>query len=136
MADDCSQNTVRLVCPTYEEDRAQFASSVDLCVAESWWLLELDTGGGVAGLGISLPGADAVTVAAPPVYAPPGPVLFRPAPTDAAAALPAALDKAAEIGCAAIVVNQVAGDDALAGSLAGAGFRRHCDYYVGTIRHI
>ena len=92
--------------------------------------------GGVAGLDISLPGADAVTVAAPPIYAPPGPVLFLPAPTDAGAALPAAVDKATDIGCAAVVVNQVAGDDALAGSLAGAGFHRHCDYYSGTIRHI
>lgn len=137
LAVDCDGDQVRLVCPTYEHDRAAFAQAVGLTVEESWWLLELDgSGGGLAGERLPLPGAEAVTVAAPPVYAPPGPVLFLPTPSDADQALPAAKSEAAQRGCAAIVVNQTAVEDALADSLTGAGFRRHCDYYRGTIQRV
>ena len=128
---------VRLVCPTYEEDKAEFALAVGLSLAESWWLLELpNVSGGDAGLQVELAGAEAITVAAPPVYDPGGPVLFLPAVSDARAALPDAVAAAPRLGCPAIVVNHVAGDDALALALATAGFRRHCDYYIGAVDSI
>lgn len=127
----------RFVCPTYDEERAAFARSAGLTIAESWWLMELPgTSGGEAGVRVQLPGAEAITVAAPPVYDPHGPILFLPALSDSGTALPAAIVRAPQLGCPAIVVNQVAGDDALAESLSGAGFRRHCDYYTGAINSI
>ncbi len=134
LAGDCAGSQVRFVCPTYETQRAAFATEVGLAVQESWWLLELTGGGGEAGLTVSLPGAYAVTLAAPPVYAPPGPMLFLPNPVDASIAIPAALERAVELGCAGVVVNQAAYDHALAEQLAKAGFRRHCDYFSGEIR--
>ncbi len=136
-AADCHGSEVRFVCPAYEPVRADFARGAGLTCAESWWLAELtDSGGGRAGAQITVPGADAITVAAPPVYAPPGPVLFLPAPTDVTLALPAALTTARELGCAAVVVNVPHGDDDSAGSLMNAGFRRHCDYFTGTVHSI
>ncbi|MEO5710609.1 MAG: hypothetical protein ABIQ59_12390, partial [Nocardioidaceae bacterium] len=112
--------TVRFVCPTYEKDRAEFARTAGLAVAESWWLMELSgAGGGEAGVRVELAGAvEAVTVAAPPVYDPQGPVLFLPAVINAHIALPDAVATAPRLGCAAIVVNQVAGHDALAEALS------------------
>ena len=131
---DCGGAPVRFVCPTCERARADFAHSVGLAVSESWWLMELEgSGGGRAGDVVDLPGAAALTVAAPPVYAPPGPVLHLPAPEDAARALPAAIEEAPARGCAAIVVNQQAGDAGLQAHLEQAGLRRHCDYFTGTL---
>lgn len=131
---DAHGRDVRLVCPTYERERAEFAVAVGLAVAESWWLLEVpDSGGGAAGAQVTMPGADALTVGAPPVYAPPGPVLFLRAVKNADRALPAAVSKVGDLGCAAVVVNQTVEDDDLATSLAAAGFRRHCDYYTGVV---
>jgi hypothetical protein len=131
---DCRGAAVRFVCPTHERDRCEFAGSVGLEVAESWWLMELaGSGGGQAGVEIDLPGAAALTVEAPPVYAPSGPILFLPAAVDAARAIPAAIEEAPKLGCAAIVVNQRAGDGASQAILAKAGFRQHCDYHTGTI---
>ena len=128
---------VRFVCPTYEGDRAEFAQAAGLTIAESWWLLELSgPAGGEAGVRADLAGAEAITVAAPPVYDPPGPVLFLPSVTDASTALPAAAESAARLGCPAIVVNHVAGDDALAQALSRTGFRQHCDYFTGVIDSI
>jgi hypothetical protein len=134
LAADHSGAAVRFVCPTYERERGEFARTAGLKPVESWWLYELPgSGGGRAGAEIELPGATARTVGAPPVYAPPGPILFLPAPNDAAEALPAAVEQAPKLGCAAIVVNQRAGDEALGTDLTSAGFRRHCDYYTGTL---
>lgn len=124
---------VRFVCPTYEIERGEFAARVGLTITESWWLRELDgPAGGEIGARVVLPGAEAFTVSAPPVHAPPGPVLFLPAPEDVTTAVPAALAEAPARGCAAVVVNHVAGrtDEA---ALAGAGFRRHCDFYGGIV---
>ena len=105
-AADLHGEDVRLVCPTYERDRAEFAHSVGLAVAESWWLFEVPgSGGGEAGAQIMVPGADALTVGAPPVYAPPGPILFLRAVMNADLALPEALSAVGDLGCAAIVVN-------------------------------
>lgn len=137
LAADCLGSEVRFVCPTYEHARAEFAQVVGLAVAESWWLMEFgDSGGGEAGCRVHLPGAEAITVAAPPVYAPPGPILFLPALTDAGRAIPAAIAKAPELGCAAIVVNQVSNDGVLSSDLTEAGFKRHCDYYTGTVQRV
>ncbi len=132
-AADCAGSQVRFVAPTYERARCQFALNVGLTVQESWWLKELSSGGGQAGLTVELPGAAAVTLAAPPVYAPPGPVLFLPNPSDAALAVPAALAKAEELGCAAVVVNQPATNVKLAEDLHDAGLRRHCDFFTGVV---
>lgn len=133
---DCHGAEVRLVCPTYEQARAEFAQAAGLAIAESWWLMELpNSGGGEAGAQVTLPGADAITVGAPPVYAPPGPILFLRTVTNTDLALPAAISKAPELGCAAIVVNQI-DDDGLARPLAAAGFRQHCDYYTGIVNSI
>lgn len=134
LSDDCGGAPVRFVCPTYERARADFARSMGLVVSESWWLMELPgSGGGRAGDEVDLPGAVGVTVAAPPVYSPPGPVLYLHAPEDAARALPAAIEEAPGRGCAAIVVNQHAGDARLQAQLEQAGFRRHCDYFTGSL---
>ncbi len=93
---------VRFVCPAYEKARGAFALQVGLTVSASWWLKELpSSGGGDARVEVALPGARAVTVAAPPVYAPPGPILFLPVVTDAQQAVPAAVDQAPDLGCAA-----------------------------------
>lgn len=135
-ASDAPGKSVRFVCPVYEHERTEYASSLGLTLQESWWLKELASSGGEPGQQIELPGADGITVGAPPVYAPGGPILFLPAPQDARAAAPAALEKAIEIGCAAVVVNQQVGDDELAEALSGAGFRRHCDYLSGTVQPI
>ena len=126
---------VQFVCPVYENDRADFAEAAGLTIAESWWLLELPNGpsGGEAGVRIDLAGTKALTVAAPPVYDPGGPVLYIPVLGDAPAGLPAALESARDLGCPAIVVNQVAGDASPAQALNEAGFQRHCDYYTGII---
>lgn len=129
---------VRFVCPVYEKNRADFAKTAGLTVAESWWLVELPDGpgGGESGVEVNLAGTKAVTVAAPPVYDPGGPVLYIPQLDDAAtglAALAAAISSAPGLGCRAIVVNQTAGDAPLAQVLTDAGFRKHCDYYTGTI---
>jgi len=125
---------IRFVCPTYEVHRAEFARASGLQVAESWWLRELDTAGGEAGVHVQLPGAVAITVSAPPVYAPLGPNLFLPEePRDPSTAISAAVDTAAELGCAGVVVNVVSGADALSSVLRDAQFRRHCDYFTGSL---
>jgi len=137
LAADCGGSEVRFVCPTHEHARAELARAAELAVAESWWHMELQgSGGGEAGCQIELPGAEAITVGAPAIYAPPGPILFLPAIADAGRAVPAAIAKAPELGCSAIVVNQVASDDALPNNLTDAGFRRHCDYYTGAIQRV
>jgi len=132
---DRQGSQVRCVCPAYDTARGAFASQVGLSVSASWWLRELpDSGGGDARVEVALPGAHAVTVAAPPVYAPPGPILFLPAVTDAQQAVPAAVDLAPDLGCAAVVVNVEPGDADVTAVLTGADFRRHCDYYEGVVR--
>ena len=137
LAADCRGSEVRFVCPVYEHARAEFAHAAGLAVAESWWLLELPgSGGGEAGCPVELPGGEAITVGAPPVYAPPGPILFLPVTTDAVRAIPAAIARAPEVGCSAIVVNQPCHGEALSGTLTEAGFRRHCDYYTGAIQGV
>ncbi len=134
LANDCEDSPVRFVCPVYELPRAQFAYDVGLRVVESWWLRELPgSGGGEAGRRVLLPGGEAITVPAPPIYAPPGPILFLPAPDHPDQAVRAAIEQAPALGCAGIVVNQVAGYHALADLLTESGFRRHCDYYEGSI---
>src|SRR5690242_13758755 len=39
---DFSGAAIRFVCPTYEQQKGQFARRVGLQVAESWWLMELE----------------------------------------------------------------------------------------------
>ncbi|RYB91439.1 hypothetical protein EUA06_08930 [Nocardioides glacieisoli] len=133
-ASSCGGDDVRFVAPAYERERAARAVAAGLSVAETWWLLELASGGGEPGASVELAGADAVTVAAPPVYAPPGPMLFVSAVTDGVA-LAAAVGQAPALGCAGVVVNQKVGD-AFGPALAGLGFRRHCDFFEGVIRPV
>ncbi|WP_157546812.1 hypothetical protein [Hamadaea tsunoensis] len=135
LAADAAGTRVRFVCPTHERRRAGFARTAGLNRAESWWLREIEgSAGGTAGVEIDLPGAMARTVAAPPVYAPPGPVLFLTAVTDPRRALPAAVERAAGLGCAAVVVSQEPAGQNLGADLLRAAFRRHCDYFTGTVR--
>lgn len=137
LAADCGGSEVRFVCPTYERARADFARAAGLTVAETWWLMELPgSGGGEAGAQIELPGAGALTVGAPAVYAPPGPILFLPALTDAERAVPAAIATAPDIGWSALVVNQLSSDDALVSTLTDVGLRRHCEYCTGEIQRV
>jgi hypothetical protein len=134
---ECGGSPVRFVCPTYEHARAEFAVEVGLTISASWWLKELaGSGGGDAGVEVTLPGAHAGTVGAPPVYAPPGPVLFLREVHDIQQAVPAAVGPAAVLGCAAVVVNVDPREGDSAAVLADAGFRRHCDFYEGVIRSI
>ena len=134
LAGDHGGEAVRFVCPTSEWERGAFARQHGLELAESWWLRELPgSGGGEAGQPVELPGAAAVTVEAPPVYAPPGPILFLNAVTDANSALVAASEQAPRLGCAAIVVNQPADDGGLPALLTQTGFHQHCDFYTGII---
>jgi hypothetical protein len=129
-----SGEPVRFVCPVVEPARRAFAERHGLVLHESWWLRELEgPAGGTAGLEVTVSGATARTVAAPPVYDPPGPVLFLPGPVDDVAALRIVLGEAPRRGCPAVVVNQQAGDDRLAAALRDAGFRRHCDYLTGVV---
>ena len=134
---ECGGSPVRFVCPTYEHARAEFAVEVGLTISASWWLKELPgPGGGDAGVEVALSGAQACTVGAPPVYAPPGPVLFLRAVHDIQQAVPAAVGRAPVLGCAAVVVNVDPREGDSAAVLADAGFRRHCDFYEGVIRSV
>lgn len=131
---DCSGDPVRFVCPRYEQERGAFAIRVGLTLAESWWLKELPgSQGGQAGLTVDLPGASAFTTAAPPVYAPPGPMLFLPEVANPQTAIPAALSEAPRRGCAGIVISQRPDQATLADELRGTSFRQHCDYYAGNL---
>ena len=131
---DCSGDPVRFVCPRYEQERGAFAVRVGLTLAESWWLKELPgSQGGQPGLTVELPGASAVTTAAPPVYAPPGPMLLLPEVANPHTAIPAALSEAPRRGCAGIVINQRPDQAVLAVELRRTGFRQHCDYYAGNL---
>lgn len=133
-AADCDGDLVRFVCPRYEHQRGAFALRAGLALAESWWLKELPgSAGGQPGVTVDLPGASATTTAAPPVYAPPGPMLFLPDVADAQTAIPAAAAEALLRGCAGIVVNQRPEQSVLAAELTEAGFRQHCDYYTGNL---
>jgi hypothetical protein len=133
-AADCAGDPVRFVCPRYELQRGAFAGRAGLKVAESWWLLELPgSEGGQAGLTVELPGASAVTTGAPPVYAPPGPMLYLPQTADPQRAIPAAMSEGPSHGCVGIVVNQRPDQAIPATELGKAGFRPHCDYYTGTL---
>lgn len=132
-AADAGGSPVRFVCPTYEPERAAFARQMGLDVDESWWLREMPSGGGSAGVRIELGDTQAVTVGAPPVYAPPGPILFLP-DGGSSLALTAAITRAPELGCAAIVVNQSSSNGALADRVADLDFRRHCDFFGGVVR--
>ena len=131
---DCSGDRVRFVCPRHEQERGAFAVRAGLTLAESWWLKELPgSHGGQAGLTVDLPGASAVTAAAPPVYAPPGPMLFLSEVPNPYTAIPAALAEAPRRGCAGIVINQRPDQAELAAELRETGFRQHCDYYTGNL---
>jgi hypothetical protein len=128
---------VRFVCPVQEPDRAAFARGQGLRLADSWWHLDAPSPQGAARRGADaqprVDGADAFLVPAPRIYDPGGPALYLSATRDPARALPSAHDQAVALGSPVIVVNQPAADAGLAGALAAAGYRRHCDYLDGTV---
>lgn len=131
---ECHGARVRLVCPVYEEHRAEFARAVGLTVAETWWLRELpDSTGCPGGVRVPLAEVDAITVAAPSIYDPGGAVLLLPDAPPIDEVIRAAVDRAFELGCPAVVVNQRADDADLARVLEGEGLRRHCDYLEGIV---
>lgn len=61
-ADACGGEDVRFVAPTYEPVRTELALDAGLALAESWWLVELDSGGGESEAHVELPGAAGVVV--------------------------------------------------------------------------
>lgn len=135
LATETDGAAVRFVSSAYESDSAVFAQAVGLSVGEPWWLLELATSGGEAGVEVDLQGATAVTVGSPPVYAPPGPMLFLPeSSSEPAVDIPAAVTKAETLGCAGVAVNVAHGDDGARAALTESGFRRHCDFYIGALK--
>lgn len=137
LAADCADESVRVVCPRYEPERLAVFQDAGLRVQETWWLRELPgSSGGTPGIDVELPGATAFTMPAPPVYAPPGPILTLASYDDLDAAAPAAVSKAEQLGCAGIVVKVPGVDDSAVAPLGAAGLRAHCDFHEGVVRPI
>lgn len=130
MVDGHAGERVRFVVPVYEEPRREFARSRGLKVAETWWLRELRGNGGESGIEVDLRGTAGVTVPAPPIYEPGGPVLFvdRAAGDDVART---AVERATELGCSGVVLSQRSGEPADPAWIAG-GLRPHCEFYEGV----
>ena len=96
--------------------------------------MELDgSSGETANTEVTLPGATAITTAAPPIYAPPGPMLFLPSVETPHEAVPAAVQEAPRRGCAGIVVNVRPGESDLEAELRKYRFRGHCHYFEGGV---
>jgi hypothetical protein len=128
---------LRFVCPVPELLRASAATAVGLSVAESWWHRDLmqvssDLPHEVE-LGVRVDGAVGCLVAAPPVYAPGGPVLLVTSLTDPAA-LRVIEDEAARRGAPVSVVSQKPDDQELAELLRFAGYKRTTEFYEGSTR--
>ncbi len=125
---------VRFVCPVPEPDRAAFAESAGLKLTESWWHIEVPLARQPGPRrDPQVPDATALTVPAPLIYDPGGPILFLPDVADPSTALPAASVEAELLACPVVVVAAPAGDSALDRALTARGYRRHCDFYTGTL---
>lgn len=131
--DAVGNHSVRIVCPVHELGRYRLAKDLGLTVAESWWTHDLDPViGAAAGDGqISVDGTAGRLLAAPPVYAPGGPVLILSA-VASLESLSAAERQAEAAGSTVAVVPQRADDLDRAQLLSSAGYRRMTDYYDGV----
>jgi hypothetical protein len=128
---------LRFVCPVPELLRASAATAVGLSVAELWWHRDLmqvssDLPQEVE-LEVRVDGAIGCLVAAPPVYAPGGPVLLVRSLTDPAA-LRVIEEEAARRGAPVSVVSQRPHDQELAALLRSAGYKRTTEFYEGSTR--
>jgi len=146
--DAVGNRSVRIVCPVHELGRYRLAKTLGLTVAESWWTHDLDpvagaasgagpaagTGGGqISGGEITVDGTTGRLLAAPPVYAPGGPVLIL-STVASTESLAAAERQAQAAGSTVAVVAQRADDLARRQLLTSAGYRRTTDYYDGVPR--
>jgi hypothetical protein len=120
----------RWVCPVPEGSRREFIESQDFVLAESWW--HRDVTGELSTIApdraVSVDGASARLVSAPPVYSPGGPVLFLTDVRDPALALEEGVIQARSLGSPVVVVSQPPEAGALVGELEAHGFTRHCDF--------
>lgn len=124
---------VRFVCPVFEPERASFARNRGFVLANSWWhaTIETSTSPGDRVTEPRVRGSRATLVPAPPVYDPGGPILFLQEVHDLAA-IDRSRKAAFRCGSPLVVVDQPAGRDELARTLAESGFTRHCDFLVRT----
>ena len=134
LADRAPGENARFVCPVPEAARRDFALGEGLGLLESWWHVEVSTWSSpAADAEPAVEGAVAHVVPAPPVYDPGGPILFLAEVKSPARALPAAHGQARDLGCPLVVVNQGRHDDVLGSALSSSGYRRHCDFFTGTL---
>jgi hypothetical protein len=118
---------VRVVCPAPEPHRAALAARLGLALVETWWHRDLarSPAAGPAEGAVQVRGARGRLVAAPPVYAPGGPVLLVTAYDDERA-LARIEEEAAARGATVGVVSRPPG-------AAVAGYRLTCDFYEGVV---
>jgi hypothetical protein len=124
------QGPTQWVCPVPETSRRELVESLGFVLAESWWhrdvvgdLLTAETDHAV-----SVDGASARLVQAPPVYSPGGPILFLDDVRDPTLALEQAVSEAPMLGSPVVVVSQPPGNAVLVEQLQARGFQRHCDF--------
>jgi hypothetical protein len=126
---------VRFVCPVPEPERAALAVQLGLSCAETWWHRDLTERPVDLRTDESLQvrGAQGRLIAAPPVYAPGGPVLLVTQFHDRRA-LSEIEREAASRGATVSVVTQAPEDSVREELLLTAGYRRTCDFYEGTLK--
>jgi hypothetical protein len=131
------ESRVRFVCPVPEPDRTALAVELGLRRAETWWHRDLAERPSDFQNDESLlvRGAQGHLAAAPPVYAPGGPVLLVTQFHDRRA-LAEIEQKAASRGAAVSVVTQAPEDGVREELLLSIGYRRTCDFYEGTLKAV
>lgn len=128
-----TSGSLRWVCPVPEREGLRFVGSRGFELVESWWHRDIEdeaASGDEVGA-VSVVGAAARLVSAPPVYAPGGPILFLTDVQEPDAALEDAVRKASVLGSPVVVVSQTPRDDTVATKLRAHGFNRHCDFLDG-----
>ena len=124
---------MRFVCPVPEPKRTALAVGLGLTCAETWWHRDLTERPAdfPDDASLQVRGAQGRLVAAPPLYAPGGPVLFVTEFHDRRA-LAAIERQAASCGAAVSVVTQAPDDGVREALLRTIGYRRTCDFYEGS----
>ncbi|MCD4535399.1 hypothetical protein LRP67_14995 [Nocardioides sp. cx-169] len=124
---------VRFVVPAMESERLDAALDLGLEPAEMWWHRDLEPGTGLNVVSedprLSISGAEAQLVPAPPVHDPGGPVLLITA-VAGADALRDAEQSAARRGATVSVVTQRPTDQPLAELLSAAGYALTTYFFV------
>jgi hypothetical protein len=125
---------VRFVCPVPEPERTALAVKLGLSCAQTWWHRDLNA----RSVDIHndeplhVRGAQGHLVAAPPVYAPGGPVLLVTQFHDRRG-LTEIAQQAADRGAVVSVVTHAPDDRDREELLLSLGYRRTCDFYEGTL---